>query len=558
MKHKICVVIPIYKKIFSSHEKKAVINNCGHLCQYDIYFAAPRSMDCGYYQEFFSEVQIARFPDKYFKNIDGYNRLLLRTEFYGYFIKYQYMLICQPDVWVLGTGDSIDELAKKGYDYIGAPWFPSMNVTWPVQKRKSVWNRKYVLHVGNGGFSLRHIEHTIKMLKKHFFLRVFWKQNEDLFYSLIGEAADSEFKIPDVRLAGHFALEKKSKEQMEKGIIPVGVHAYRKFYIHLPFENFNSPKQRKLFHIKCKICGNRHLNQRYIVKERMVNKGDTFTYVWCSRCGTLQLCNPPEQMDEYYKKYPVFQPVNAKERYSRLEKTYMDFLISRYAFPLRQKELLYRKYKFLECLAGQGVKKTDKILDVGCGTAGWLSQLEKAGFSNLYGIDKYVPDQLLKKRTNVYQGELSDLKERDFDLITLHHSFEHMQNPEEVLRRIYTILKADGICIIRIPVTDGVAWKKYRADWYQIDAPRHFFLYSEKAVKLLCEKAGFEVYDMKYDSAIGQFYVSEKYRTTRKSFSQICGQHICAEEKKKYERMARQANRRNKGDQAVFYLKKRV
>ena len=39
----------------------------------------------------------------------------------------------------------------------------------------------------------------------------------------------------------------------------------------------------------CRICGNGKKNEIYHVKERMINKGDTFNYFLCSNCGTLQL-----------------------------------------------------------------------------------------------------------------------------------------------------------------------------------------------------------------------------------------------------------------------------
>lgn len=40
---------------------------------------------------------------------------------------------------------------------------------------------------------------------------------------------------------------------------------------------------------ECKICKNRDHNEIYYVRERQLNKGDIFEYLYCAKCGTLQL-----------------------------------------------------------------------------------------------------------------------------------------------------------------------------------------------------------------------------------------------------------------------------
>jgi 2-polyprenyl-3-methyl-5-hydroxy-6-metoxy-1,4-benzoquinol methylase len=73
----------------------------------------------------------------------------------------------------------------------------------------------------------------------------------------------------------------------------------------------------------------------------------------------------------------------------------------------------------------------------------------------------------------------------------LHHSFEHMDNPCGVLKQIDKLLNPDGELLIRIPVSDSFAWRKYGVDWFQLDAPRHFFLHTTKSIALLAKNSGF-------------------------------------------------------------------
>ena len=50
----------------------------------------------------------------------------------------------------------------------------------------------------------------------------------------------------------------------------------------------------------CKVCGNNRNLKFYDVKERQLNKGETFKYCLCSKCGTLQLDQAVPNMEDYY------------------------------------------------------------------------------------------------------------------------------------------------------------------------------------------------------------------------------------------------------------------
>lgn len=89
-----------------------------------------------------------------------------------------------------------------------------------------------------------------------------------------------------------------------------------------------------------------------------------------------------------------------------------------------------------------------------------------------------------------------------------HHSFEHISDPLEALETVRSLLAPNGRCLIRVPV---VSWARneYGANWVQIDAPRHFFLHTEKSMEILAEKVGLEITRVEYDSTEFQFWGSE-------------------------------------------------
>jgi hypothetical protein len=93
------------------------------------------------------KIQYKYFPEKYFRNINGYNSLLLNRNFYLPFLEYEYMLIYQLDAFVFS--DRLIEWCNKKYDYIGAPWL--------IDNGPFIGLDFHERPVGNGGFSLRKI-----------------------------------------------------------------------------------------------------------------------------------------------------------------------------------------------------------------------------------------------------------------------------------------------------------------------------------------------------------------------------------------------------------------
>ena len=97
---------------------------------------------------------IEYFDKDYFASVIGYNRLCLTIEFYKRVSSYKYMLIYQLDAWVFR--DELEYWCKKGYDYVGAPWFTNWGA---YEEGETLWA------VGNGGLSLRRNSFFIKFLQ---------------------------------------------------------------------------------------------------------------------------------------------------------------------------------------------------------------------------------------------------------------------------------------------------------------------------------------------------------------------------------------------------------
>jgi len=316
------------------------------------------------------------------------------------------------------------------------------------------------------------------------------------------------------------------------------------------------------------ICSNTKGNVFYDVKEMMFGFDDCFKYMECAECGCLQLIDIPENMSKYYPdNYYSFEQNKASG-------------IKKFLFGLIDKANIH-KYKksggimglllctlFPEILSP--IEPCDnvfdkKILDVGCGNGILLKKLASTGFTNLFGVDLFIEKDIVlnlpnQKEIKILKGTLFDIQET-FDIIMLNHSFEHMQEQEEILLRISDVLNETGTCIIKIPTTSSYAWKTYRENWFGLDAPRHLYLHSINSINRLCQKCGLKIEKVVYDSLIDIGLVrSGLYKKgwnvsqqDRFLYSPIGIVYIL-----KHVVMAKWLNTRNQGDSITLYLRKDI
>lgn len=314
----------------------------------------------------------------------------------------------------------------------------------------------------------------------------------------------------------------------------------------------------------CRVCGNVHNNKRYLAKEMMFGLRDEFEYFECGNCQCVQIREFPADMSKYYPdNYYSYSPTDGGE-FRGLSGSFRRFQYSNSLFgsPFYEATLgkLIDKVFFHE-FKRINLQKTDRVLDVGCGSSrNFLYPLREMGFENLLGCDPFLPEDIIyDNQLQIKKGNIQEI-EGKWNLITYHHSFEHVPNPQEHLHHVADRLDEDGICVIRVPVADSYAWEHYGVYWAQLDAPRHFFLHTEKSMRVMAEKAGLELFDAISDSGHFQFTGSELYKRDI-ALNEYKDRNLVEKLKRKskksrYKKMARQLNKQNKGDQAAFYLRK--
>ena len=89
-----------------------------------------------------------------------------------------------------------------------------------------------------------------------------------------------------------------------------------------------------------------------------------------------------------------------------------------------------------------------------------------------------------------------------------------MENLNEVVAKIKSILKPDGVMILALPNHNSHDAKKYKGYWAAYDVPRHLWHFTPDSVEKLLSKHQFKIIKQK-TMPLDAFYISmlsEKYR----------------------------------------------
>lgn len=315
----------------------------------------------------------------------------------------------------------------------------------------------------------------------------------------------------------------------------------------------------------CRICHNSKTNRTFEVREMMFGFREQFSYFQCGCCGCLQIADIPADMSKYYPSaYYSFTQLPVEQFKNPVKKIFKQYR-DRYAifncgilgkFIYQQFPNLYLR----SLSAVTELTQHTRILDVGCGAGAILYALKENGFTHVLGIDPYLETDI------EYKNGLTILKKSiyqlsgEWEVIMLHHVFEHMPDQLEFLQTAAKLLSEKGTCVIRTPTASSFAWEHYGVNWVQLDAPRHFFIHSVESMKLLAHKAGFYVKKNIYDSTDFQFWGSEQYckdipLLSENSYAVNLSRSIFSpSEITAFKQKAKALNLKERGDSTAFYL----
>lgn len=310
----------------------------------------------------------------------------------------------------------------------------------------------------------------------------------------------------------------------------------------------------------CRICGGA-TDHSLVAREMMYGSREEFLYHQCAACGCLQIDSIPSDIARHYpadyysynlKRHGWFKRWRRGTR-RKLILAAPDSFVRLFTTSSGSDEL-FHAYRRL------GVRLDSQVLDVGAGNGAHVLELREAGIVGALGLDPFIPgDQVWRDAILVRKAALAEIKGQ-FDLITFHHSLEHMPEQIEILAHAKRLLAPDGKILVRVPTVSSEAFEIYRENWVQLDAPRHYYLHSHQSIKVAALKAGLIVTSLWCDSSPMQFMASEQYQRNIPLFdsrSIVSGKHnsiFNTAEQAVFEQQTRAANSALRGDQICVVM----
>ena len=222
----------------------------------------------------------------------------------------------------------------------------------------------------------------------------------------------------------------------------------------------------------------------------------------CSECGFIFTQNipAPEEIGRYYQSQDYIS-------HSDTKKGLMNKL-----YHLGRSCMLGQKYNMVKKVA-----KGNTLLDIGTGTGYFPGYMKRKGFNvtgvevdpkarefarGEFGVQVFSPEDFLEGRV---KGA--------YDVITLWHVLEHLDNFDLYIEKMKEHLARNGILVIALPNRSAYDARHYKEYWAGFDVPRHLWHFTPSTLNTLAEKHGLKVIKMKR-LPLDPFYnamLSEKY-----------------------------------------------
>lgn len=229
-------------------------------------------------------------------------------------------------------------------------------------------------------------------------------------------------------------------------------------------------------------------------KIKFFRKKEGFNLFKCSCCKLIWVTDAidQKQLDDFYG-----------ETYFNSDSIlgYQNYLAEESNHRMNAKDIIQEFESF------QNLRKM-KVLDIGCAAGFFLDELRSSRQCEVYGVEgstfaHQYANQLIGPNI-LNQTMSSTLFEPDFfDAVFLIGTIEHLENPREILKNIYRVLKPNGYLGITTLDTRGLI------PLYSIKPPEHLFYFSHDNLALLLNQLNFEISFQK--THVSHYYIHDLF-----------------------------------------------
>jgi 2-polyprenyl-3-methyl-5-hydroxy-6-metoxy-1,4-benzoquinol methylase len=133
-------------------------------------------------------------------------------------------------------------------------------------------------------------------------------------------------------------------------------------------------------------------------------------------------------------------------------------------------------------------RKKGTLLDVGCGRGLFLDIMKRDGW-RVTGVEfneETASYARIRYGIDVITAPaLTGLHDESYDVITLYHVLEHMQDPAAVLRTCGRLLKKHGLLVIAAPNISSLQAALGKSNWFHLDIPYHLHHFTPGGLRRL-------------------------------------------------------------------------
>lgn len=142
-------------------------------------------------------------------------------------------------------------------------------------------------------------------------------------------------------------------------------------------------------------------------------------------------------------------------------------------------------------------KPSGQLLDIGCASGYFLARAREEGYG-VHGIEVSewaVQEGRSRLGLEIDKGNTDDVDFPDgsFDIITMWHVIEHVEQPIEALSEVRRWLKQDGLLVIECPNMDSFDARRCGKDWRGWSIPYHLWHYTPASLAMMLQRSGYEV-----------------------------------------------------------------
>lgn len=233
--------------------------------------------------------------------------------------------------------------------------------------------------------------------------------------------------------------------------------------------------------ILCPVCG-----KKQNFPDEVISRNETRTYRRCQNCGIAYMSFSIDGGRDYHKAY-FFEEY--KNQYGKTYKEDFESI----------KAQGQRRLSVIKNLKGDFSDKT--LLDIGCAYGPFLSAANDSGLS-CFGTDissdavDYVQNELKIPAACSTFPDINTMEEfglEQFDFVSMWYVIEHFKNLEEVLNKVYSLVKLDGIFAFSTPSGEGISAKSDKDAFYKNSPADHYTIWEPSRAEAILKKFGFRI-----------------------------------------------------------------